>query len=164
MPSESIAAEDHSWQILLVYYNIILSGEWKFEFRRNERRYFSNFYANLIFEVCHSTKITKYSPICGSVNEILSSDNILVTLSMFQGILYNTHEIFVKSFYKCSNTFANNLPVYISGPENHGVVYFRSTRSEKLTDRRILILSHDSWTICNFVRRFDSTNATEKIF
>ena len=29
VPSESITAEDYSWQILLVYYNIILSGEWK---------------------------------------------------------------------------------------------------------------------------------------
>lgn len=49
---------------------------------------------------------------------------------MFQEILHNTHE----------NTFAGNLSVYIPGAENHGVVYFRSIRSQKLTERRILHL------------------------
>ena len=28
--------------------------------------------------------------------------------------------------------------MYISGPENHNVVYFRSIRSQKLTKKRIL--------------------------
>ena len=53
VPSESITAEGHSWQILLVYYNIILSGEWKFEFRRNMRLFLksSDFDGNLTFEV-----------------------------------------------------------------------------------------------------------------